>query len=55
MTAKRFYGDVIKADDRFIESYRNYKTTKLSALKIINIHLDLVGVTPEGGEEELED
>ena len=55
LTTKRFYGDVIKADDRFIESYRKYKTTKLSALKIINIHLDLVGVTPEGGEEELED
>ena len=55
ISTKRFYGDVIKADNRFIESYRKYKTTKLSALKIINIHLDLVGVTPEGGEEELED
>jgi len=55
LSTKRFYGDVIKADNRFMESYRKYKTTKLSALKVINIHLDLVGITPVGGEEELED
>ena len=47
LSPKRFYGDVISADDRFLESYRSYKTTKLSALKIANIHLDLVGVTLE--------
>ena len=55
LSTKRFYGDVIKADNRFMESYRKYKTTKLSALKVINIHLDLVGITPVGGEEEFED
>ena len=47
LSTKRFYGDVVKADNRFVESYRKYKTTKLSALKIANIHLDLVGVTLE--------
>ena len=47
ISTKRFYGDVVKADNRFIESYRKYKTTKLSALKVINIHLDLVGVELE--------
>ena len=47
LSPKRFYGDVVSADNRFMESYRKYKTTKLSALKIANIHLDLVGVTLE--------
>ena len=47
LSSKRFYGDVVSADNRFMESYRKYKTTKLSALKIANIHLDLVGVTLE--------
>ena len=47
LSTKRFYGDVIKADNRFMEAYRKYNTTKLSALKVINIHLDLVGVTLE--------
>ena len=47
ISTKRFYGDVVKADNRFIESYRKYKTTKLSALKVVNIHLDLVGVELE--------
>ena len=42
LSTKRFYGDVVTADNRFMESYRKYKTTKLSALKVINIHLDLV-------------
>ena len=47
LSPKRFYGDVVTADNRFMESYRKYKTTKLSALKVANIHLDLVGVTLE--------
>ena len=47
ISTKRFYGDVVKADNRFIESYRKYKTTKLSALKVVNIYLDLVGVERE--------
>ena len=47
LSTKRFYGDVVTADNRFMESYRKYKTTKLSALKVANIHLDLVGVTLE--------
>ena len=42
LSTKRFYGDVITADNRFMESYRKYKTTKLSALKVINIHIDMV-------------
>ncbi len=47
LSTKRFYGDVVKADNRFVESYRKYKTTKLSALKVANIHLDLVGVSED--------
>ena len=47
LSTKRFYGDVVASDNRFMESYRKYKTTKLSALKVANIHLDLVGVTLE--------
>ena len=42
LSTKRFYGDVVTADNRFMESYRKYKTTKLSALKVINIHIDMV-------------
>ena len=42
LSPKRFYGDVVTADNRFMESYRKYKTTKLSALKVINIHIDMV-------------
>jgi hypothetical protein len=47
ISSKRFYGDVIGSDNRFLESYRSYKTTKLSALKVANIHLDMVGVVSE--------
>ena len=42
LSTKRFYGDVVGSDNRFMESYRKYKTTKLSALKVINIHIDMV-------------
>ena len=44
LTTKRFYGDIIKADNRFIESYRKYKTTKLSALKVTTLNLKFIGV-----------
>ena len=47
LSTKRFYGDVVKSDNKFIEAYRKYKTTKLSALKVANIHLDLVGVSED--------
>ena len=42
LSTKRFYGDVVKADNRFVESYRKYKTTKLSALKVVNIKVEMV-------------
>ena len=28
LSTKRFYGDVVASDNRFMESYRKYKTTK---------------------------
>ena len=40
MTTKRFYGDVVSADNVFKGAYRSYKMTKLTALKVANIHLD---------------
>ena len=42
LSTKRFYSDVITSDNIFTASYRKYKTTKLSALKVINIHIDMV-------------
>ena len=36
-TAKRFYSNIILADNVFTRAYRSYKTNKLSALKVINI------------------
>ena len=42
MSTKRFYGDVILADNIFKGAYRSYKTTKLSALKVTQIKLELV-------------
>jgi len=44
MTTKRFYSDVISADNVFKQAYRSYKTTKLTALKVTNIKLDMVGL-----------
>ena len=41
-TAKRFYSNVILADNVFKQAYRSYKTTKLSALKVTNIIEDLI-------------
>ena len=44
MNTDRFYSDVITSDASFKKSYRSYKTTKLSALKVTNIKLNLIGV-----------
>ena len=44
MNTDRFYSDVITSDGSFKKSYRSYKTTKLSALKVTNIKLNLIGV-----------
>jgi len=41
-TAKRFYSNVILADNVFKQAYRSYKTTKLSALKVTNINEDML-------------
>ena len=37
MSPKKFYSNIILADNVFKRSYRSYKTNKLSALKVINI------------------
>ena len=37
MSPKRFYSNIILADNVFTRAYRSYKTDKLSALKVINI------------------
>jgi len=37
MSPKKFYSNIILADNVFIGAYRSYKTDKLSALKVINI------------------
>ena len=44
MNTDRFYSDVITSDASFKKSYRSYKTTKLSALKVTNIKLNMIGV-----------
>ena len=41
-TAKRFYSNVVTSDKIFVGAYRSYKTTKLSALKVTNIHEDML-------------
>ena len=37
MSPKRFYSNIVLADNVFTRAYRSYKTNKLSALKVINI------------------
>jgi len=37
MSPKKFYSNIILADNVFKRSYRSYKTDKLSALKVTNI------------------
>jgi len=44
LTTKRFYSDIVGADNVFKQAYRSYKTTKLTALKVTNIKLDMVGL-----------
>ena len=47
LTTKRFYSDVVGADNVFKQAYRSYKTTKLTALKVTNIKLDMVGISED--------
>ena len=47
MTSKKFYDNVILADNVFKSAYRSYKVNVLSSLKVINIIDDLVH-TPGG-------
>ena len=47
MTTKRFYSDIVGADNVFKQAYRSYKTTKLTALKVTNIKLDMVGISED--------
>ena len=47
MTTKRFYSDVVSADNVFKQAYRSYKTTKLTALKVTSIKLDMVGISED--------
>ena len=42
MTPKRFYGDVISADKYFKQSYRSYKLTKLTSLKVTQINTQFI-------------
>jgi len=42
MTTQRFYSDVISADKYFKESYRSYKLTKLTSLKVTQINMEFI-------------
>ena len=42
MSTKRFYADVVSSDRFFKESYRAYKLSKLSSLKVTQIKLEFV-------------
>ena len=42
MTPKRFYGDIISADKYFKQSYRSYKLTKLTSLKVTQINTQFI-------------
>ena len=42
MSPKRFYNDVISADKYFKESYRSYKLTKLTSLKVTQIKMEFI-------------
>ena len=42
MTPKRFYGGVISADKYFKQSYRSYKLTKLTSLKVTQINTQFI-------------
>jgi len=42
MSTKRFYSDVVASDKFFKESYRAYKLSKLTSLKVTQINLEFV-------------
>ena len=42
MTPKRFYSDIISSDKYFKESYRSYKLTKLTSLKVTQINTQFI-------------
>ena len=42
MTSQRFYSDIISADKYFKESYRSYKLTKLTSLKVTQINTEFI-------------
>ena len=42
MSTKRFYSDVISADKFFKESYRSYKLSKLTSIKVTQINLEFI-------------
>ena len=42
MSPKRFYSDVVSSDKYFKESYRSYKLTKLSSLKVTQINSEFI-------------
>ena len=42
MTPKRFYGDIISGDKYFKQSYRSYKLTKLTSLKVTQINTQFI-------------
>ena len=42
MTPKRFYSDIISADKYFKESYRSYKLTKLTSIKVTQINMEFI-------------
>ena len=42
MTPKRFYGDIISGDKYFKQSYRSYKLTKLTSLKVSQINTQFI-------------
>ena len=42
MTTQRFYSDVISADKYFKGSYRSYKLTKLTSLKVTQINMEFI-------------
>ena len=44
LSNKRFYSDVITSDNTFVKSYRSYKVSKLSSLKVTSIIEDLIHV-----------
>ena len=42
MSSKRFYGDVVSADNVFKDAYRSYKSSKLTALKVSQIYTEFI-------------